>query len=71
MGIEVDLFTIFSETTKLISKVFVQVCTPISNGGTLPFLNILASMNFHNSLLLLLLLAILVVNVMMQDVISE
>jgi hypothetical protein len=40
-GLEVEPIQIFLETTKLSSKVVVQVSTPISNGGMFPLLHIL------------------------------
>ena len=39
----VELFPIFWETTKLISKEIVQVCTPTGNGGVFSLLHFLNS----------------------------
>ena len=36
LGLEVDCFIIFGEIAILISKVAVQICTLISNGGVFP-----------------------------------
>ena len=41
LGLEVELFPVFWETPKLISKVFLQVCNPISNGAMKEVLHLL------------------------------
>ena len=43
LGLEVNWFPIFWETTILISKVAVQVCTPTSSGGVFPWLYIISN----------------------------
>jgi hypothetical protein len=44
---EGDLFPVFWETAKLISKLVIQVYTLTSNGGVFPLLHILVSMCYH------------------------
>jgi hypothetical protein len=52
--LQVELFPIFWETARLISRVVVRVCTTTSKGGVFPLLHILPSMNHHFLILAIL-----------------